>query len=359
MKRSLVLMCVLTSVMLSIAGQTNMFVSVVFENLNAKGKTRQFHSPKCLIKCGERTDSFSYCGAEELTERILGKFHIGQSVELSIVGYSSPSDIAKIFAILNLKNLFVYVGRLNPESWSSSNVLRCGALDRLVFFAFSEARAIYRRRKFETSRPFQSDCCVQVDKLSESVFNDCFPSDFCISNIVQKSQKVIETRNNIFFPDIDCLLICSKTEPRKILAACHFVGRNIFPFEGRGRALSPKLQSIINERFIRLEFEKRLGREFGAEFDNLSGDALVESIYNSPNKDRVLEMLHSDIAETRLGELDYLGSTPAVILSGTSSMPEVCSCNIFSTSDRRLLFLTYNESALCVWMIFDKAFWEL
>lgn len=359
MKRSVVLISTLTGVMLSFAEQTNISVSVFFEDFNAKGKARQFQSPKCLIKCGERIDSCTYCGAEELTERILETFHIGQSVELSILGYSLPSDVAKIFAILNLKNLFVYAGRLKPERWSSSNVLRGGVLDRLVFFAFSEARTIYRREKFEMGRSFQSDYCVHVGSRSKVVFSDYIHGDFCISNIVQGNQKAIETRTNIFFPDLDCLLICSMTEPRRILAACHFVGGNTFPFEGIGRALTPELQSVIKERFVKMGFEKRLEREFRGEYDNLSGDVLVELIYNSPNKERVLEMLHSDIAETSLGELDYLGCTPAVILLDTPSVSEVCSCEIFSTSDRKLLFLTYNESPLCVWMIFDKAFWEL
>lgn len=358
MKRAVVLICALIGEMFAFAAQTNTAVSVIFENFNLKGKTRQFQSPKCHIKFGESIDSFFYCGAGELIERILGKFHVGQSFELSICGYSSPRDVAKIFATLNLKNLFAYTGRLEPERWSSSNTMQGGALERLVVFAFSEARTIYRRGRFEKSRPFLSDC-VHVSKVPKCVFNDYLSCDFCISNIVQRNQKVIATRNNIFFPDIDCLLICSITEPRKILAACHFVGGNTFPFEGMGRALSLELQSIVNERIIKLEFEERLRREFGGEYDNLSGDALVESIYNSPNKDRVLEMLHSDIAETSLGELDYMGCTPAMILLETSSMPEVCSCDIFSTFDRKLLFLTYKGSPLCVWMIFDKVFWEL
>ena len=137
------------------------------------------------------------------------------------------------------------------------------------------------------------------------------------------------------------------------------MGGNTFPFEGAGRALSLELQSIVKKRFIKMEFEKRLERKFGGEFENISGDALVESILNSPNKDRILKMMHSDIVETSLGELDYMGCTPAMISLDTFSKPEVCSCDIFSTSDRKLLFLTYKESVLCVWMIFDKAFWEL
>lgn len=359
MKRFVVLICVLIGVMFLFAEQTNTSVSVIFEDFNAKGKTLQSQSPRCVIDCGESIDSFSYRGVEELTERILGKFRKGQSVELSILGYSSASDVAKIFAALNLKNLFAYPGRLKPKNWSSSNVLLCGPLDRLAFFAFAESRTIYRCAKFEISQPFQSDHCVQVGKISRGVYNDYFPNDFCISNIVQRDQKVIETRNNIFFPNVDCLLICSRTEPRKILAACHFVGGNTFPFEGMGRALSHELQSIVKKRFLKMEFEKRLERKFGGEFENISGDALVESILNSPNKDRILKMLHSDIVETGLGELDYMGCIPAMISLDTFSKPEVCFCDIFSTSDRKLLFLRYKESVLCVWMIFDKAFWEL
>ena len=154
MKRSVVLIGALTSVMLSFAEQTNISISVTFDDFNAKGKTRQFQAPRCLIDCGESVDGFSYGGAEELTERILGKFHKGQSVELSILGHLSASDVAKIFATLNLKNLFVYPGRLKPKSWSSSNVLLCGSLDRLASFAFAEARTIYRRAKFEITQPF-------------------------------------------------------------------------------------------------------------------------------------------------------------------------------------------------------------
>ena len=83
MKRSVVLIGALTSVMLSFAEQTNTSVSVIFEDFNAKGKTLQLQSPRCVIESGESIDSFSYCGAEKLTERILGKFRKGQSVELS------------------------------------------------------------------------------------------------------------------------------------------------------------------------------------------------------------------------------------------------------------------------------------
>ena len=137
MKRFVVLICVLIGVMFLFAEQTNTSVSVIFEDFNAKGKTLQSQSPRCVIDCGESIDSFSYRGVEELTERILGKFHKGQSVELSILGYSSASDVVKIFATLNLKNLFAYPGRLKPKNWSSSNVLLCGPLDRLAFFAFA------------------------------------------------------------------------------------------------------------------------------------------------------------------------------------------------------------------------------
>lgn len=48
MKRSVVLIGALTSVMLSFAEQTNISISVTFEDFNAKGKTRQFQPPKCL-----------------------------------------------------------------------------------------------------------------------------------------------------------------------------------------------------------------------------------------------------------------------------------------------------------------------
>lgn len=359
MKRTVVLISALAGVMLLLAEQTNVVVSVIFENLNPNGKTRRFQPPRCLMKCGDRIDSFTYCGTEELTKRILQNFPIGQSIKLSILGYSASSDVAKIFAALNIKNLFAYTGRLEPELWSPSNALRGGALDRLVFLAFSEARAIHRSREFTISRSFQSNSCVQAGKLSKVVFTDSFPGDLCISNIVHGNLMAIETDHNMFIPDLDCLLIYSITEPRKILAACHFVGGAAFPFEGIGRALSPELQAVINERFIKIDFEKRLKREFGGQYDNLSGDALVESICNSPNKDRALEMLHSEIAHTSLGELDYLGCIPAMILPAPFSAPEVCSCDVFSTSDRKVLFVTYKESALCVWIVFDDAFWAL
>lgn len=359
MRRSVFFIYALTGVLMSFAEQTNISVSVSFETRNPPQKTRQYLAPKCLIKCGETIDSFSYCGAEELTSRILEKFHIGQTVELSMLGYPSSLEVAKILAILNSKNLFAYAGSFKPEYCSSSNALRGGALDRLVVFTFSEARAIYRRERFEKCQPLQSDFCIHVDKFPKCGFTNFFSSDICVRNVAQRKQKVINTRNSIFFPDLDLLQICPITESRKILAECHFVGGNIFPFEGVGRALSPELKSIVTERLVKIEFEERLRREFGGEYDNLSEDALIETIYNSPNKDRILEMLHSDIAETGLGVLDYLGCISVMISPNTSFMSEICSCDVFATSDRNLLFITHNGYILCMWMIFDKVFWEM
>lgn len=338
------------------AEETNTSVSVTFDNYPVRGKSRQVQSPMCIVKCGEETEIFSYCGTQELVAKLCGKIQKGQLFELSIYEYSSARDVARVFGSLNSKNLFAFIGRLRGKCCSHSNVLDNGPLDRLAFYSFAEARTRYRHDCIREKRKFLQQE-QEVCDSQENVFHDYLSRETCISNLVLKKHKLVEGRNTVFFPDLDVLMICDPGESKKFLAACHFIGGNMFPFEGCGRGLPAELRSVCSERFVRVEFEKRIEQEFGKEFAGLSGDELMLAILNSSRKDRALELLHSDIAETSLGEFDFLGSVPVSLDS--SMAEEECFCDIFSTEDRRLLFVTYKMSALCVWMVFDKAFWEL
>lgn len=358
MKRSIVFICALFGALLLFAEETNESVSVIFDSFAPKGKTRQAQSHMYRIKCGEKVEMIPYGGTEELIARLCGKFHIGQPIELSMLEYTSAREVARIFAALTLTNLFAFPGQLIARRWSDSNVLESGAFDRLGFYSFAEARTRYRYDCYNRKLQFQQNNWQRCNS-QDDIFCNYIAREACISNVVLEKHKVVEARNNVFFPDLDCLMICDPADPRQILAACHFVGGDIFPFEGKGRGLPTELRPIFDERFVRIDFEKRVEQEFGQEFAGLSGEALCEKILNSPYKDRALELLHFDSVKTSFGELDYVGSIPAIISFKSSAAEEECSCDIFATYDRRLYFVTYQSSALCVWMIFDKAFWAL
>ncbi len=78
------------------AEETNTSVSVTFDNYPVRGKSRQVQSPMCIVKCGEETEIFSYCGTQELVAKLCGKIQKGQLFELSIYEYSSARDVARV-----------------------------------------------------------------------------------------------------------------------------------------------------------------------------------------------------------------------------------------------------------------------
>ena len=176
----------------------------------------------------------------------------------------------------------------------------------------------------------------------------------CISNVLVNGFEALSAGSGYFFPELDCFVICSPDDGKRILAACHFIGGNLFPFEGCGRGLPSAMRGISQASFARVEHEVLLQREFGPGFVGVSGDKLMFKIMNSSQKERALELIHTDIAENEFGRWNLIGSTLGITASDTDLQGRECVLDIFVSPDNKFIVVANEKRALCVWMIFQK-----
>ena len=141
------------------------------------------------------------------------------------------------------------------------------------------------------------------------------------------------------------------------MAACHFTGGDRFPFEGCGRGLPVAMKDIAQVDFATIKHEVLLERELGPGFIGASDAELASRILDSPQKDRALELIHTDIAENKFGRWSLLGRTWGMIAGDDNSKRKECLFDVFASGDRKLIVMAHERRALCVWMILDDLFW--
>lgn len=114
------------------------------------------------------------------------------------------------------------------------------------------------------------------------------------------------------------------------------------------------MRGISQASFARVEHEVLLQREFGPGFVGVSGDKLMFKIMNSSQKERALELIHTDIAENEFGRWNLIGSTLGITASDTDLQGRECVLDIFVSPDNKFIVVANEKRALCVWMIFQK-----
>lgn len=358
MKRSLFFACILQFTVALFAQTSNTTISVVFDSANGTFKNPSPVAPLCRVTIGKDESVFAYSGDSHLAETILGKVKAGQPVELSVSGYSSGGDVIRLLARLNLAGVFAFPGEMKGQTWSFSNHLQAGDLDRLAIYPYAEPRARYRCACHQSVRSFCRHGHEGNPAVSnESVFNGYASRSHCISNALAHGIAVVESGMSVFFPELDCLVVCGRTDAEKILAACHFTGGDRFPFEGCGRGLPVAMKDIAQVDFATIKHEVLLERELGPGFIGASDAELASRILDSPQKDRALELIHTDIAENKFGRWSLLGRTWGMIAGDDNSKRKECLFDVFASGDRKLIVMAHERRALCVWMILDDLFW--
>ncbi len=311
------------------------------------------HSPPiCRLKIESKEEVFPYSGSTNLANAILRRIDAGQTVSLSIIGYSSYDQCIGLLAHLNLREVFAYPKGMKVQTWSPFNNMHVGPLDKLSAFPYAEARTRHRCACFQSGLPFHrhGGKTVACDVIGGDVF--------CISNLLANGISSASGRNTFFFPELDCLVVYSPDDCNSVLAACHFTGGDLFPFEGCARGLPAEMRGIANASFVMVEPEVLLEREFGTGFVGVSGDELTSKIVDSPRRDRMLELIHTRIAENEFGRWNMLGSTFGIVSTDSASQERKCALDIFVSQDRKLVVGTHEKRVVCVWIVYNESFWK-
>lgn len=350
--------CTLLGVATLLTRTSSAAIHLSFDSSNCRAKSPRTVPTLCRLKSLKSEMTFPYSGSEDIAKRILCGENVGQVIALSVVEYPSGNDVVNLFALLNLGKVFAFPGEIRAQTSSPFNALHAGGLDWFAILPFAESRARYRCDCFKSKRPFHSHE-VNPTYDNEHVFKGYALRDACVSNAVIRCLKVVEARDSLFFPEMDCLVVCDPVDGVKVLAVCYFVGGEQFPFEGCGRGLPVELRDITRVSFVKIEPEVLLEREFGPGFVGLSGDELVSRILALPRKDRALELINLDIVENKFGRWNLIGSTGGRVSCDGVSKGEYHCFYIYALDDKKLVVVTCEKRALCVWKILDDFFWRL
>lgn len=286
---------------------------------------------------------------------IIDKTNAGEMINLSLIDYSTVGP-EEIFGNLNRRNIFAIPDMIVPQEWSPMNNITWGGIQGVIVrILYAEARTAHRCKSYRKNKLFHKH--DRDIKYPSGLFQAGVSIESLCTSARSSGLECVVSSDNVYIPDLDILAIFDN-DGNNILASCHFLGEDIFPFEGCNMSIPPALLGIENAEFSEMEIEELFKLEFGDKFDVsfFSDEAALKEIMNGPMQSKVKDLLHKNIAINKLGTWNKLSSSMSVLSKNNEQYIKNAEIELFYSAEYKIVVIANEKRALCVIQVFDDNF---